>query len=159
MIRHAKSSWANPLQSDFERPLNERGKRDAPVMGQKLKELRLIPDLIISSSANRTRQTANKIADALGYDRAQIKWEEKLYHCIPSVFDEVLNDVADTVKTLFIVAHNPGITEFVNGLSDAFTVDNMPTCGVAGVLFDAKEWAEFAVVERKVILFEYPDKK
>ena len=65
MIRHAKSSWANPLQSDFMRPLNERGKTEAPEMGDKLKALGITPDLVIASSAKRTRQTAKRIANPL----------------------------------------------------------------------------------------------
>src|SRR5947199_8757625 len=110
MIRHAKSSWANPLQSDFERPLNERGEHDAPVMGKRLKKLDIIPDLIISSTAKRTKQTAKKIAKEVGYDVDDIKWEEKLYHCIPSVFEEVIFEVGNKIKTVFIVEQNTGIT-------------------------------------------------
>ena len=157
MIRHAKSSWANPLQSDFERPLNERGKEEAPAMGKKLKELKVIPDLIVSSTAKRTRQTAKRIAEATGYDADHIKWEEKLYHCIPSVFDEVIQDVGDKVKTVFIVAHNPGITDFVNELSAVFKIDNMPTCAVAAAQME-ESWSSFSSAEKKVFLFEYPAK-
>ncbi len=159
MIRHAKSSWANPLQSDFDRPLNERGKREAPEMAEKLKQAGIAPDLIICSTAKRTRQTAKKIAEVLGYDYANIRWEEKLYHCISSVFEEMLYEVGDKVKTVFIIAHNPGITEFVNQLAPGFVIDNMPTCAVACARFEAEEWNRFPVVDRNVFLFEYPDKK
>lgn len=158
MIRHAKSSWANPLQSDFERPLNERGKSDAPVMGEKLKKADIIPDLIIASTAKRTKQTAKMIAKAVGYDTDKIKWEEKLYHCIPSVFEEVIYELSDTVKTVFIIAHNPGITEFVNHLSPDFSIDNMPTCGMVAAHVETKGqgWNSFSIVKRKVFLFDYP---
>ncbi|MBN9483290.1 MAG: histidine phosphatase family protein [Bacteroidetes bacterium] len=156
MIRHAKSSWANPLQSDFERPLNDRGEKDAPMMGEELKKRKLVPDLIISSTAKRAKQTAKKIAAAVGYDEANIRWYEKLYHCIPSVFEEVLYEVQDNVKTVYIVAHNPGITEFVNELSDEFYIDNMPTCAVAGIRFEADQWNEFHRIKKEVFLFEYP---
>ena len=158
LIRHAKSSWANPLQSDFERPLNDRGKIEAPAMGEKLKALHVIPDLIISSSAKRTRQTAKRIAKEVGYDADNIKWEEKLYHCIPSVLEEVIYEIKDSVKTVFIVAHNPGITEFVNQLSPEFRIDNMPTCGVVGARMEGVEWNNFSTAKRKVFLFEYPGK-
>lgn len=158
MIRHAKSSWANPLQSDFERPLNDRGKKDAPEMGAKLKKMGLIPDLIISSTAKRTRQTAKKIAEETGYDPDDIRWEEKLYHCIPSVFEEVIYEVSDRVKTIFIVAHNPGITDFVNQLSPGFSIDNMPTCGIVGARLETKEWNNFLTSEKEVFLYEYPGK-
>lgn len=156
MIRHAKSSWANPLQSDFERPLNDRGEKDAPMMGERLKKQNIIPDIIIASTAKRAKQTAKKIAKAIGYNEDKIVWQEKLYHCIPPVFEEVMYEVADDVKTVFIVAHNPGITEFVNQLSDKFCIDNMPTCGVVGASFDAEQWNEFARTEKTVFLFDAP---
>jgi len=159
LIRHAKSSWANPLQSDFERPLNDRGKEEAPEMGEKLKKLHIIPDLIVASSAKRTTQTAKKIAKAVGYDPDNIKWEEKLYHCIPSVFEEVIYELKDKVKTVFIVAHNPGITEFANQLSSKFGVPNMPTCGAVGVRLNTDEWNSFSIAKREVFLFEYPGKE
>ncbi len=158
LIRHAKSSWANPLETDFDRQLNERGKTDAPEMGKKLKTLHLIPDLIISSSAKRTRQTAKKIAKEVGYDADNIKWEEKLYHCALAVFEEVIYGIKDSVKTVFIVAHNPGITEFVNQLSPQFRIDNMPTCGVVGAHIEGAAWNEFPTAKRTVFLFEYPAK-
>jgi phosphohistidine phosphatase len=158
MIRHAKSSWANPLQSDYERPLNDRGKEQAPAMGKKLKSLDIIPDLIVSSTAKRTRQTAKKIAEAVGYDIENIKWEEKLYHCIPAVFEEVIYELKDKIRTVFIVAHNPGITEFVNQLSHDFRIDDMPTCAVAAAHIDTKEWSSFTTAQKKVFLFEYPGK-
>jgi len=74
MIRHAKSSWANPLQSDFERPLNERGEHDAPMMGERLKKMGVTPDLVIASPAKRAKQTAKKIAKEMGYDIDKIQW-------------------------------------------------------------------------------------
>jgi len=156
MIRHAKSSWANPMQSDFERPLNDRGQHDAPMMGKRLKKAGISPDLIISSTAKRTRQTSKHIAAATGYDFDSVKWEEKLYHCIPSVFEELIYEVDNTVKTVFIIAHNPGITEFVNQLSPRFCTGNMPTCGMVGVHFEADSWEDFALVNRTVFLFDYP---
>ena len=156
MIRHAKSSWANPLQSDFERPLNERGQHDAPLMGRRLQQAGIVPSVIISSTARRTRETAEHIAAATGYDPGAIKWEEKLYHCIPSVFEELIYELNDNLKTVVIIAHNPGITEFVNQLSPEFFTGNMPTCGIVGAQFEAASWEEFPTVKRKVFLFYYP---
>jgi phosphohistidine phosphatase len=159
VIRHAKSSWANPLQSDFERPLNERGEHDAPMMGERLKALKIIPDLIIASPAKRAKQTAKKIAATLGYDAEAIQWVDKLYHCIPSVFEEVILEIDESVKTVFIVAHNPGISAFVNELSPAFSIDHMPTCGVVAARMDTEQWSDFPLTERNVILFEFPKKQ
>jgi phosphohistidine phosphatase len=159
MIRHAKSSWANPLQSDFERPLNERGEHDAPMMGERLKKMDLLPDLIISSTAKRARQTAKRIAKAIGYDKERIQLVDKLYHCIPPVFEEVLAEVGDEVQTVYVVAHNPGITEFVNELSPDFRVDNLPTCGIVGAEIELEHWEMLANARKKVFLFEYPKKQ
>jgi phosphohistidine phosphatase len=159
MIRHAKSSWANPLQSDFERPLNDRGEQDAPMMGERLKKLKVLPDIIIASTAKRAKQTAKKVAKAVGYNEEEIQWEEKLYHCIPQVFEEVLYELDDAIKTVYIVAHNPGISAFVNQLSKEFTIENMPTCGVVAASMEMKYWSDFASVDKKVFLFEYPKKE
>ena len=158
LIRHAKSSWANPLQSDFERPLNDRGEHDAPMMGERLKKMNVIPHLIVSSSAKRAKQTAKKIADAMDYDKDKIKFVESLYHCIPSVFEEVIYELDDTVNTVFIVAHNPGITDFANEMSE-FKTDNMPTCGMVGVQVEAESWTDFSMGSKKVFLYEYPKKQ
>lgn len=156
MIRHAKSSWSNPLQSDFERPLNERGNTDALEMGKRLKNAGITPDLIICSTARRTRETAGHIAAALGYDPAQIQWEEKLYHCIPAVFEEVIYEVDDRIKSICIIAHNPGITDFVNQLSKDFYTNNMPTCGIVATDIEADHWNAFNISKKKVFLFDYP---
>ncbi len=158
MIRHAKSSWANPLQSDFERPLTDRGKNDAEDMGKRLRKNEIKPDLIISSTAKRTRQTAKRIAKELGYDEEKIRWEEKLYHCIPSVFEELLYEVDGKAKTVAIVAHNPGITDFVNQLAGNFVIDNMPTCGIVAARMDIEDWSDFPNAPKEVFLFEHPEK-
>jgi len=157
MIRHAKSSWDDLSMSDFDRPLNERGEHDAPLMGERLKELKVIPDIIIASTAKRAKQTAKKIAEGVGYDKDDIQWEERLYHCSPSVFEDVIQKVDNKNSTVYIVAHNPGITDFVNRLSGIFRIDNMPTCGVVAAHTDAA-WSEFKAAEKKVFLFEYPKK-
>jgi phosphohistidine phosphatase len=159
MIRHAKSSWANPLQSDFERPLNDRGEHDAPMMGERLKKMKLNPDLIIASTAKRAKQTAKKIAKTIGYDEEKIQWEEKLYHCIPSVFEEIIYEIDDKIETVFIVAHNPGISSFVNQLSPEFSIDTMPTCGVVAAKIDTLHWSDYDLARKTVFLFEYPRKE
>lgn len=156
LIRHAKSSWANPLESDFDRPLNERGRHDAPIMGDRLKQRGVIPDIIIASPAKRTTQTARKIARSVGFDLHAIQWEEKLYHCIAPVFEEVIYRISPEVHTAFIVAHNPGITDFINQLSPGFSVDDLPTCGIVAVRFHAEEWDEFSLQPKEVWFYDYP---
>jgi phosphohistidine phosphatase len=156
LIRHAKSSWANPSEKDFDRALNERGKKDAPLMGDELKKRNIIPDAIISSTARRARQTAKRIAKAVGFDIEQIQQIDSLYLCEPSAFKDVITNLEITVNTVFIIAHNPGITEFANQLSNQFRVDDMPTCAVVVAQASFQSWLEFNEGTMDVILFEYP---
>ncbi len=157
LIRHAKSSWANPMQSDFDRPLNERGEEDAPMMGKRLKEKKIYPDLIIASAAKRTRQTAKRIAKAIGYDKEKIDLQPRIYHCESEMYRQVISSIGEEVATAFIIGHNPGITGFVNSLSELFAIDNMPTCGIVGARFDGV-WSDFSVAKKEVFLFDYPKK-
>jgi phosphohistidine phosphatase len=156
LIRHAKSSWSNPLQSDFERPLNDRGEGDAPVMGERLKKAGLIPDLIISSPAKRAKQTAKRIAGAVGYDKEAVQYEESLYHCIPSVFEEVILSIDDKNSTVYMVAHNPGISEFANEIIPGFKVGDMATCAVVAAQFEGDSWSDFNISKKELFLYDYP---
>ncbi len=156
LIRHAKSSWASPLQADFDRPLNERGNKDAPEMGRRLRKAGLIPDLVICSTAQRTRETATHITTATGYDINSVQWQDKLYHCAPAVFEELLYELPDSARVVYIIAHNPGITEYANSLTRDFYTADMPTCGVVATAAEVDKWEDFGQARKKVILFDYP---
>lgn len=157
LIRHAKSSWTGPYGiSDFERPLNERGEHDAPMMGKRLKEIGLMPDLILASSARRSRQTAKRIADAMGYSKNMIHLEDRLYHCDAPMFEQVIREQNEAHNIIFIVAHNPGITDFANHLSEKFTIDNMPTCSIVAASGHWQQWTNWTPAYTEEILFEYP---
>jgi phosphohistidine phosphatase len=158
LIRHAKSDWGNPDQADFDRPLNARGKKDAPEMGRRLKKKKVIPDLIISSPAMRAATTAKLMAAEVGYDPEQIRWVEKMYHCPSEVFEEIITsgDIDDTVKTVFMFAHNPGITHFAFEAAPSLRIDDMPTCAVVGLSFTADHWSDFATAKRTGLFFDYP---
>ncbi len=158
IIRHAKSSWANASQQDFDRPLNERGEHDAPLIAARLKKASLHPDAIITSAAKRTRQTAKRIAKGTEFPAEKIILKEELYHCMTATFETVIEAVKEEVQTLFIIAHNPGITEFANSFSEKFRIDNMPTCAAVGVKMNLESWADFKSAAKKVFLFEYPKK-
>src|SRR6188472_4176617 len=107
LIRHAKSSWNDPTQSDFDRPSKDRGKIDAPEMGKRLKTAGIVPDLIIARTVKRAQQTAHHIAAGVGFPAANIESRSVLYHCTPSVFENVILSLDDKLKTVFIIAHNP----------------------------------------------------
>lgn len=142
LIRHAKSSWKDGSLEDIDRPLNERGKQDAPEIGLFLKNKKLFPDLIMSSPANRALTTAKKIAKKLDYPIKDIAINRKLY-VFSSWGDsvvEVLKKINDQYDTVFVFGHNPTFTALANRFSGQW-FDNVPTCGVVSIIFDAKKWA------------------
>ena len=128
-IRHAKSSWKDPLLKDFDRPLNSRGKRDAPFMAERLKYFKVKPDLILSSPALRAKKSAQIIAKTL---ECQITYEPKLYESSIETYVQILHGLNNDINTLFIVAHNPEITLMCEWLTDAILC-NIPTFGIVGV--------------------------
>lgn len=156
-IRHAKSSWKEEGLSDFERPLNKRGKRDAPFMGSRLKGFGIEPSLIISSPAIRASKTARKIAEETNYPKDYIVYEESLYE---SSFDQYLNiihNIDDTHHDVFMVAHNPDITEATEILSDAL-IGNMPTGSILCIGFEVDSFKDIVAHSGKVLFFDYPKK-
>lgn len=134
LLRHAKSSWDEPRLDDFERPLNNRGQRDAPAMGRLLREKGINPSLIISSDAVRARDTAEAVARELGYAGSAIHYSHSLYLAPPAVYLGLIEKYSTTGTELLLVGHNPGITELINRISDA-RIDNVPTCGFAAIDF------------------------
>jgi phosphohistidine phosphatase len=116
ILRHAKSSWADASLDDRQRPLNERGRRDAPRAGEWLRERSLVPDVIVTSDAVRARTTAQAVAKAAGYSR-EIVVEPSLYNAKPEDVFDVLNKVRDKLRTVLIVGHNPGLEDLVRQLT------------------------------------------
>lgn len=159
LIRHAKSDWGTTSLRDYERPLNQRGQKDAPEMGRRLREKHhVIPDLIIASPALRAATTAKLIAAQVGYDVQQIRWVEKLYHSTVEVFEDVITsgDIADDIKTVFIFAHNPGISLFAHYAVPELLLEDMPTCATVGLTFNAAHWSDYAKAKRALLFFDYP---
>jgi phosphohistidine phosphatase len=140
LVRHAKSDWGQPGLADHDRPLNERGLRDAPEMGRRIRERGAIPDLIVSSTALRARTTAGLIAEALGLDAASVVLEERLYGSSPETILRVVGELDGEVGRVMVVAHNPGISEFAHDLTGSG--GDLPTCAVVELDFDVDEWAE-----------------
>ena len=157
VMRHAKSSWADPLLPDFDRPLNERGKADAPEMGKRLKKKGIRPDLIISSPAKRAFKTAQKVAKAIDYPKNKILTDKMLYLAGTSAILAVVKETADTVNSLMIFGHNPGWTDFVNEMTGSH-IDNIPTTGIAAIQFDVNSWEDVSKNKGKLLFFDYPKK-
>jgi phosphohistidine phosphatase len=139
ILRHAKSSWKNLLLADIDRPLNKRGKRDAPRMGDFLREQDLIPDLILSSPAVRARKTAKAVSQNSGYE-GQIEIHPDFYPGDPDTFIETFYSVPDHIGSVLIVAHNPGLEELLYVLTGESA--RMPTSALAQVSLPVDRWLD-----------------
>jgi phosphohistidine phosphatase len=156
LIRHAKSSWANIGETDFDRSLNERGKREALEMAEKLVNQSIKIDAFVSSTAKRARKTCKVFLGAYGKNKEDIILVEKLYHPAPHIFYEVIKELNDDDDSVAIFSHNPGITEFVSTVCDKVRIVDMPTCGVFAVKVNINSWKDFEKTEKKFLFFKYP---
>lgn len=157
LIRHGKSAWDQPFLDDHDRPLAERGLRDAPKMAQRLKKKGIYPDLILSSSALRALETAKITAQALEYPEKEIKVDSHLYHASPNSILKILRMQPDSVDTLFLFGHNPGLNELIAFLGGK--IDNLPTSGQFGFYLDAESWEELKPQKVKVWFVDFPKRK
>ena len=155
LIRHAKSDWSQEGLSDSERPLNERGKKDAPAMAERLRKKGLKIDSFISSPAKRALRTSRFFAKEFGIDKEEIHVENTLYGALPSQFEQVVAGLKDKENIVALFSHNPGITEYANTLSTVHT-DNIPTCGVFAVQADVDSWKDFTKAEKSFLFYDYP---
>ena len=155
LIRHAKSSWKNHDLADHDRPLNKRGKRDAPMMGEHLYQLEIKPDLILSSPAKRAKKTARIISQKLGFPINKIIDRDEIYGASHSTLTAIIQQIEDRFENVILIGHNPAITH----LSHFFThhpIENVPTCGVVSVTFEIHNWEEVSEGKGIVDFFEYP---
>ncbi len=155
LIRHAKSSWADAGLSDFDRPLNERGKTDAPVMAQRLIDKQIQIDCFITSTAVRARETCNYFANALKKTEGSLILKQELYLAPPQLFNKCISEIDDAFTSVAVFAHNPGITEFANSLTNT-RVDDMPTCSIFAIKMKEKSWKYFAKAEKEFWFFDFP---
>ena len=155
IVRHAKSSWATEGLEDFERPLNERGKIDAPAMGYKLYQKKINPDLILSSAAFRTISTSKLIAREIGYDQKNIQLKFGLYAASVNVIVSELSEVSNSINSLMLIAHNPGVSQTTAFLCETFN-EEFPTCGIACLKLNIDKWEEIDEDCGELIWFDYP---
>lgn len=155
VIRHAKSSWANPGQDDFDRPLNDRGHRDAAEMAERMVKRGVKIDRLISSPAVRALTTAGYFAKAFHQKASAIVQTEALYQAPSKVYYEVMKAIPNELNTIAIFAHNPGITDFVLETETA-RIDNMPTCAIFGIRLHTDDWAKARTCAKEFWFFDYP---
>lgn len=156
LIRHAKSDWSLPGQPDFDRGLNARGKRNAPMMADVLfKRLKKV-DAIISSPAVRAIRTASYFAERYGMKQEEVILKDSVYEA--SVMDllRVVWDIPGDCKTIILCGHNPGLSHLVDYLTGEMM--DMPTCAIAGLRFEADEWKQISRGLGTLIFYEYPRK-
>lgn len=155
IVRHAKSSWDIGVLNDFDRTLNERGHKNAPEMAKRLLDRNVEIDAFISSPANRALTTAVYFAKAYQKSEEDVIKIANLYHATASIFFETIETIDDSLNSIALFSHNPGITDFVNQLTKT-QIDDMPTCGVFAVETDVLSWKEFKSARKKFLFFDYP---
>jgi phosphohistidine phosphatase len=155
IMRHAKSSWSDASISDFDRPLNKRGEKDAPLIAEVLKKAKILPQLIISSPAKRALTTAQIISKKIGYAKKEILKDEDIYDAGPMDLLAIINKVNNDVDSLMIFGHNPSFTFLVNTLSN-FNLANLPTCGFIDMDLMVDDWQAVAEGTGNVVNFEFP---
>lgn len=152
-MRHAKSSWDDASLSDFERPLNKRGLKTAPFMGEMMAKNDFTPEIIVSSPAERAKQTAELVKESAGFE-AEICFDERIYEASPMRILEVVSDISDEYDSAMIVGHNPGFENIVRVLTGK--LESMPTAALAVVDLDINSWKEINAETGKLRKFIRP---
>jgi len=154
-VRHAKSSWEDHTLRDKDRPLNKRGKRDAPFMANLMKEKGIQVDAIVSSPANRAFTTACHFAAALGIELEAIHKEENIYEAYDTEVLDIIKKLPNKYQTIFVFGHNPGFTSLANLFTTDY-INNVPTCGIVHVAAAVEDWKDFGETTGKLVAFHYP---
>ena len=157
LVRHAKSSWEDLSLSDFDRPLNDRGKKDGPKMARRFKERNITPDLLYSSPAKRALKTCKIFAETLKLPNSIIRTDEGLYHADAEKLLGLCRKLKDKQNVVLVFGHNPGLTEFTNLIAGENLL-NIPTCGIAAVRFRVKNWKDISPAKGKLEFFDFPKK-
>jgi len=155
LVRHAKSSWDNPSLRDHDRPLNNRGKRDAPRMANYLYEQIQSVDALISSTAVRAQLTAVHFKEVFDQNLQYSYSEEDLYHASPYEILDIVKNINEKYGRVIIFGHNPGFTEFANYYATQ-SIDNVPTCGIVGISFNVTSWSMVSERNGSLQYFYYP---
>jgi len=141
LLRHAKSSWKDETLLDIERPLNGRGRRASHIIGNFLKREKIVPDLVLSSSAVRARQTTD-IVMAAAKLITDLRFDERIYEADPGRLLEVVKQIEKSKKIVLLVGHNPGLEEFLMLLTGSD--ETMPTGTLTKIVLKASNWAGVA---------------
>lgn len=153
LVRHGQSSWDDAKLSDRDRPLTDKGKRDAVNVGKRLAESELAVDMLFSSPAKRALATAETIARKLDFKRKKIVLDEQIYTGQVDDLLQVIRAVGDEHKRVMLVGHNPALSELLQCLAGKST--SMPTCSVAELRFDTKSWSKIGKKKLEKVVIKY----
>lgn len=156
LIRHAKSSWGDFNLPDFDRPLNDRGKSDAPMMAKRLSERKVAIDAFVSSPAKRAKKTCKFFCSEFGVKEDRIIFIESLYLASADMFFSLVRSFDNRYSNVAVFSHNPGITEFANRLCRDARVDDMPTCSIFAAELDINNWKDLEESANKFLFFDFP---
>lgn len=154
IVRHAKSDWNQGVKLDFDRPLNERGMRNAPFMADQFVERGLSADFIISSPANRALSTALIFKRRLGLSEGQFDTERRIYEADAKRLLEIVNRLDNRYRSVMLFGHNPGVSALVNVLTDELVM--MSTCAIAEIEVPFEDWALVSASTCNLLSFDFP---
>lgn len=155
IVRHAKSSWDFSGLNDIDRPLNDRGIRDAIAMGDHLKNSDMIPDLLLTSPAHRAMATASLLINQIRIKPEHVKITEGVYESNAMSILNVIKNIPDNFNRVFLVGHNPGLTDLIN-IYNSDNLNNLPTCGVAYFLINTSNWKSLHIDNVKLLNLWFP---
>ena len=156
LVRHAKSSWDNTVLDDIDRPLNEKGYSNAHFMGHLLSKEKVCPDMILTSPAIRAATTSLIFSRHLNYAPSGIKIAATIYES--DIYDHIkmIAQHENKINTIMLFGHNPTITDLANFFIDD-RIENIPTCGFAGISFAIKRWEELKTrTKGTLVTFDFP---
>jgi len=158
IIRHAKSSWKDITLSDYDRPLNKRGKHNSLFMGKLLAKQGVLPDTILSSSAKRAYTTAKNIAKEIGFSKQKIHFTSDIYEASVSDLLELIQSINNKHKIAFLIGHNPALNMLLDYLAPRHDIENIVTTGIVELELDIDKWCKLSSKNIRVLSFEYPRK-
>lgn len=156
LVRHAKSSWLDVRLDDLDRPLNERGQHDAPMMGQRLRKRKIPLDKMICSPATRAISTAHLLSEEIYYADQSMQIDKDLYFQGKESILRLISQLNDKFAAVMLVGHNPDMTVVLNFLC-GYQTDNMPTCAIASI--QLQNWASVGRQQGKLMHYDFPKKQ
>jgi phosphohistidine phosphatase len=155
IVRHAKSSWKDAELKDFERPLKRRGVRDAFLIAEKLSELNITPQHVLSSPSVRAYETAKIFCNTLSFSKENIETNSSIYNATLEELQTILLNIDNKLNAVMMFGHDPGLTNFVAYLTKQ-SYEKIPTSGVVAIQFETDQWNKIEEHSGKIVFFIYP---